>query len=670
MPDLEISNLPALAEAGVAATDPIAIADLSASETKKVTVKDLIEAGVALIDTASIPAAKVGTLGTDQVATGAIVDGAVTNVKLANSTISLGGVSIALGGTSATPAFNLASATGYPTSSLTGTITNAQLAGSIVNSKLSNSSVSFGGISLNLGQNDDTPAFDLTDATGYKTTNLVGTITNAQLAGSIDVSKLVGSNVGFGGVTVALGQADATPAFNLTDATGYPTSSLVGTITNAQLAGSIVNAKLTNSSVSFGGITVVLGASDPTPAFDLTDATNYPTSSLTGTITNAQLAGSIDVSKLVSSSASIGGVTITLGTTDATPAFDLQDATGYLTTALVGTITNAQLAGSIDATKIVSNSITSTQLAANSVTDSELANNAVDTGAVQNGAITNDKVETSTNSSTGLDGATKIRDATITPAKLNTSNLDRSLNVASGNLGINNVITAATRSGFTYNAQGLITGTVALAAADLPVATSSAVGGVSVSTGLTVSGAGALSLTNSVTGATVSGITFNNQGMITAATALVAGDLPVATTSAKGAVQITSGGGLTVDGSGNLTTSTSGVSAGTYQSVTVNNKGVITAGASLTAGLIPDLAASKITSGSIDAARIGTDSIDGTKLSNSSTAIFQSIAQSGYPTAQFSGQILFDTVSEDAFIWDGIAWQAITTLTKGSLVFG
>ena len=670
MPDLEISNLPALAEAGVAATDPLAIADLSASETKKVTVKDLIEAGVALIDAASIPAAKVGTLGTDQVATGAIQDDAVTNDKLANTNISLGGVSIALGGTDATPAFNLADATGYTTANLSGTISNAQLAGSIANSKLANSSVSFGGISLALGGTDATPAFNLTDATGYKTTELVGTITNAQLAGSIDVSKLVGSTISLGGVTLALGGTDATPAFNLTDATGYPTSSLVGTITNAQLAGSIANAKLANSSVTLGGVSVALGASDATPAFDLTDATNYPASSLSGTITNAQLAGSIAVSKLASSSVSLGGVSVTLGTADATPAFDLQDATGYPTSALVGTITNAQLAGSIAATKLVSGSITSTQLAANSVTDSELANNAVDTAAVQNGAITNDKVETSTNSTTGLDGATKIRDASITPAKLNTSNLDRSLNVASGNLGINNTITAATRSGITYNAQGLITGTVALAAGDLPVATTSAVGGVSVGTGLSVSGAGALSLTNSVTGATVSGITFNNQGMITAATALVAGDLPVATTSAKGAVQITSGGGLTVDGSGNLTTSTSGISAGTYQSITVNNKGVATAGAALTAALIPDLAASKITSGSFDAARIQNDSIDGTKLSNSSTAIFQSIAQSGYPTAQFTGQILYDTVSDDAFIWDGNAWQAITTLTKGSLVFG
>jgi hypothetical protein len=71
-----------------------------------------------------------------------------------------------------------------------------------------------------------------------------------------------------------------------------------GAIDNAMLAGSIENNKLVNDSVSFGGVSVDLGASDATPAFDLSDATNYPTSSLTGTITNAQLAGSIDDSKL------------------------------------------------------------------------------------------------------------------------------------------------------------------------------------------------------------------------------------------------------------------------------------------------------------------------------------------------------------------------------------
>jgi hypothetical protein len=50
--------------------------------------------------------------------------------------------------------------------------------------------------------------------------------------------------------------------------------------------------------VSYGGVSLALGASDATPAFDLSDATSYPTSSLTGTITNAQLAGTIDATKI------------------------------------------------------------------------------------------------------------------------------------------------------------------------------------------------------------------------------------------------------------------------------------------------------------------------------------------------------------------------------------
>jgi len=205
----------------------------------------------------------------------------------------------------------------------TGTVTNTMLAGSIANSKLSNSTVSFGGISVALGASDSTPAFDLSDATNYPTSSLSGTITNAQLAGSIANSKLANSTVSFGGISLALGASDATPAFDLTDATNYPTSSLTGTITNAQLAGSIANGKLANSTVSFGGISLALGASDATPAFDLSDATNYPTSSLSGTITNAQLAGSIANAKLANSSITVS------------------DGSNSTATALGGTITFA-----------------------------------------------------------------------------------------------------------------------------------------------------------------------------------------------------------------------------------------------------------------------------------------------------------------------------------------
>ena len=66
-------------------------------------------------------------------------------------------------------------------------------AGGIENAMLANDSISLGGVSVDLGASDATPAFNLADSTGYQTSNLSGTITNAQLAGSIAASKLAGS---------------------------------------------------------------------------------------------------------------------------------------------------------------------------------------------------------------------------------------------------------------------------------------------------------------------------------------------------------------------------------------------------------------------------------------------------------------------------------------------
>ena len=57
------------------------------------------------------------------------------------------------------------------------------------------------------------------------------------------------------------------------------TSTLSSTTPEIKLEGtlgSIANSQLTNSSVSFGGISVALGGSDATPAFDLSDATSLP----------------------------------------------------------------------------------------------------------------------------------------------------------------------------------------------------------------------------------------------------------------------------------------------------------------------------------------------------------------------------------------------------------
>ena len=66
--------------------------------------------------------------------------------------------------------------------------------------------------------------------------------------------------------------------------------------------GGVANAELVNSTVNYGGVNLSLGGSDTTPAFNLTDAANYPTSSLTGTISNSQLATGIDATKLANGS--------------------------------------------------------------------------------------------------------------------------------------------------------------------------------------------------------------------------------------------------------------------------------------------------------------------------------------------------------------------------------
>jgi hypothetical protein len=90
----------------------------------------------------------------------------------------------------------------------------------------------------------------------------------------------------------------------------------------------IPNGALSFSNVSYGGISVTLGGSDDTPAFDLTDATNYPYSSLTGISTHLlgdgspQLGADLDLNNFdITGIGDIlldnGNVTLTSGTISA-----------------------------------------------------------------------------------------------------------------------------------------------------------------------------------------------------------------------------------------------------------------------------------------------------------------------------------------------------------------
>ena len=555
MSDYRISDLNLLAEADLAADDDLVIVDDSASETKRIKAKALIEKGVSLIDAGSIPGSALATLGADTVVTASITDESVTNAKLEHSSINFGGLLISLGGSYQTPNINLTNATNYPASSLSGTISNAQLTGSIANNKLANSSISLGGVNINLGD------------------------------------------------TIA------TPVFDLTNATNYPASSLTGTISNSQLTGSIANNKLENSSITIGGVVLNLGDNDSSPAFDLSDATNYPTSSLTGTITNAQLAGSIQGSKI--------------------------------------------LAGSIS----------STELQTNSVTAVELANLSVDTAALIDSSVTDAKIS-------AVSG-TKVIAGSLPATAINASNLGTGLAISSNNLVIDNTVAAGTATKVTFSSVGIITGSASLAPSDLPIADATNVGGVSIGGGLAITGAGALSLSNSITAATVSGIQFNAFGQIVSATSLVSSDLPISNSSQVGGVKITAGGGLSVDGSGGLSTSASGISGGTYTKLTVNSKGVATAGTVLASSDIPNLDASKINSGTFDSDRLAASSITGVKLSDASTTIFggpdSTTNVTSFPSSgEFKGQRFWDEYTQDEYIWTGASWTAITT-TAGEL---
>ena len=242
----------------------------------------------------------------------------------------------------------------------------------------------------------------LSQALQYDTSDIID--------GSIPNSKLENSTVSFGGVTLSLGGVDATPAFNLVDATGYLTSNLTGTITNAQLAGSIANAKLSNSTVSYGGIQLALGASDATPAFNLSDATDYPTSSLSGTIATAQIADDAVTDAKLADAINSAITANTAKVTNATHSGEVTGATAL--TIADGAVVTARIAdANVTTAKIADANVTTAKIADDAVTDAKLANS-INTAISANSAkVTN---ATHTGEVTGATALTIADDAVVT----------------------------------------------------------------------------------------------------------------------------------------------------------------------------------------------------------------------------------------------------------------
>ena len=143
--------------------------------------------------------------------------------------------------------------------------------------------------------------------------------------------------------------------------------------------------------------------------------------------------------------------------------------------------------------------------------------------------------------------------------------------------------------------------------------------------------------------------------------ALLPSDLPVATAEALGINR--PGTGLAIaDG---IVNHSNAVSSGTFNGITFDNQGHITAAVPLVAADIPDLNASKITDGEFATDRYADDSVTGEKLADYSTA---KIGET-LPVADYTGQIFFNPLAKSFFLWDGNVWQPIG-ISIGAIIFG
>jgi len=137
---------------------------------------------------------------------------------------------------------------------------------------------------------------------------------------------------------------------------------------------------------------------------------------------------------------------------------------------------------------------------------------------------------------------------------------------------------------------------------------------------------------------------------------LTAADLPVATSNAIGAVS--PGAGLSVDAGGAMNHSNS-FAAGEYIGLlTIDAQGHITSAAtSLIADQIPELDASKITTGTFSSERLAINSVTAEQLADNGIA---QVSESA-PNPQFAGQWWVNPSDRSSYIWVGQIGETLET---------
>jgi hypothetical protein len=682
MADQRITQLTQLAEADVAAIDVLPIVDISASETKKVTAKDLFEAGAVLADSSSVDIAKLNQSSATKLGTTALADDAITAAKLANdSSINYGTTAPASDNfegrghvSSSTKYFSVYDGSTFqqviaPTAGIEDlAVTTGKLAANAVTT----AKIDASGL--------DTAALADSAVTAAKIAD--GTITSSKFqAGAVDAAAIATNAVG---------------AAELADDAVDTAAIVNAAVTEAKLAGgAVTETKIADSAVTVGKIadTQITYAK-----LNLADA-SVPGAKLTGaSVTTTQIAAdAIATSQIINSAVTtvkIADDAVTVdklgaGAVDTTALADSAVATAKIAD---NAVTYAKVQNVSDTDKLLGRSsagagnieeITCTSAGRALIAGASAGDQRTTLGlgslATQSGTFSGTHSGTSsgtntgdqtialtgdvTGSGTGTFAATIASDA-VTTAKI----LDA--NVTTGKLAAG----AVTGPKLAADSSTVVSGNAPSGSGDFE-----GQGWINTNTGLNYVWTGAawqqVAALQTITFSDTTPLAFTvtkpdnfsatittsldtqTAGTVFAAPAtgaaaaptfraLVATDLPIAVSGTNGAVQ--PGTGLTITGAGVLNHSNS-AATGTFTKVTIDAQGHVTTGTNLLASDVPSLDASKITTGTFGSAFLAENSVTATQLADYGIAQVSETA----PTPEFAGQWWINPSDRSAYIWVG-----------------
>ena len=675
MADQRITQLTELSSAGVAQNDVLPIADISGSETKKVTAANLAAAGLTLINDNTIDLVKLNQSSTTKIGTTALADDGVTYAKIQNvsATDRLLGRSSALAGdieeivcTAAGRALlddatvddqrttlELGSGNSVTFTSITGalssdavTITGGTITG------ITDLTIADGGTGAST-------AFDARANLGLE----IGSNVQAYDAGLESISDLVT----IADQSIVTDGVDSYTTYTLTaagralldDATVADQRETLGLGTLATQDGTFSGTHSgTSSGTNTGDQIIVLsgavsgtgtGSFVTTLGTGVVNTTNISVDAVT--YERIQNVSTNDVI-LGRSTAGAGDIEEITCTSAARDFLDDVDATAQRATLGLGDLATA----------------TGTWTDGSTFSGDSSGTNTGDQTITLTGAVTGSGTGSfETTLAADIVLSTNISASAVTTAKINDSAVDED------KLGDQStcIITAATPSGTgAYVGQGWMDtstsinyrwdGTAWIQQAGIQSVT------VTDSTPLSVvvnnpdefTANITLSLDTQAANSVFVGPTSGDDAAPTFR-ALVPADLPDATASTKGIIQ--PGTGLSVT-SGTLNHSNS-LTAGTTSGITFDAQGHITAAVDLVETDIPDLDSSKITTGTFDTSFISENAITATKLADRSTS---SIGET-LPTAAFIGQLHYNPLDKNFFMWDGNVWQTIG-ISAGAII--